>query len=79
MFLTFACIHRVKYRKFTYFLVWKFCRKAQFLHSFELFARNYAKTGAVLQNFYTKKFNESTVFYAVIEPFRNLLFIIFWH
>ena len=26
------------------FLVWKFCGKAQFLHSFGRFARNYAET-----------------------------------
>ena len=26
------------------FLVWKFCGKAQFLHSFERIARNYAET-----------------------------------
>ena len=26
------------------FLVWKFCEKAQFPHSFERFSRNYAET-----------------------------------
>ena len=34
--------HCVKYRNFTYFLVWKFCGKAQFPHSFWKIALNYA-------------------------------------
>ena len=36
------------------FLVWKFCGKAQFSHSFGRFARNYAET-AFPQNFITRK------------------------
>ena len=49
------------------FLVWKFCGKAQFSHSFGRFARNYAET-AFPQNFITRKLGEIMVFYAVLKP-----------
>ena len=37
-------LHCEKYLDFTNFLMWKFCGKAQFPHSFRQFARNYAET-----------------------------------
>ena len=46
------------------FLVWKFCGKTQFPHSFGRITRKYAET-AFPQNFHTRKFGENTVFYAV--------------
>ena len=46
------------------FLVWKFCGKAQFPHSFGRFARNYAET-VFPQDFHTRKLDEITVFFAV--------------
>ena len=46
------------------FLVWKFCRKAQFPHNIWRFAWNYAET-AFPQNFYTRKLDEVTLFFAV--------------
>ena len=48
------------------FLVWKFCGKAHFSHSFGRFTRNYAETVPFLQNFHTMKLGEVTVFYAVL-------------
>ena len=47
------------------FLVWKFCGKAQLLHRFGRFARNYARNCAFPQNFHIRKLGEITVFYAV--------------
>ena len=44
------------------FLVWKFCGKAQFPHSFGRFAGNCA----IPQNFHTRKSGEITVFFAAI-------------
>ena len=44
------------------FLVWKFCGKAQFPHSFGRIARNYAETLL----FHTRKSGEITVFFAVM-------------
>ena len=46
-------------------MLWKFCGKAQFPHSFGRFARNYAENRAFPQNFLTMKLGEITVFYAV--------------
>ena len=43
------------------FLVWKFCRKSQFLHSFGQFAHH------IFHNFYTRKSGEITVFFAVYQ------------
>ena len=54
------------------FLGWKFCGKAQFLHSFGRIARNYAETVPVPQNFHTTKLGEITGFFAVTDM-RNLL------
>ena len=45
------------------FMVWKFCGKAQFPHSFGRFARNCAFP----QNFHTMKLGEITAVYAVID------------
>ena len=45
------------------FLVWKFCGKAQFPHSFGRFALNYEET-AFPQNFYTRKSGEIMVSFA---------------
>ena len=45
------------------FLVWKFCGKAQFPHSFGRIPQNY--TGAFPQNSHTRKLGEITVFFAV--------------
>ena len=42
------------------FLVWKFCGKAQFSHSFGRIARNYPET-VLPQNFHTRKSGEITV------------------
>ena len=58
------CKHSQKYRNFTNFLVWKFCRKAQFWHSFGKIAQNYAET-FFPQNIRTRKLGEITVFFAV--------------
>ena len=44
------------------FLMWKFCGKAQFPHSFGLLARNYAETKPFPQNFHTKILGKITVF-----------------
>ena len=46
------------------FLVWKFCGKAQFLHSFRRIAQNCGET-AFQQNFHTKKLGEITEFLVV--------------
>ena len=48
-----------------YFLVWKFCGKAQFLKSFGRITRNSKENVPFPQNFHTKKFGEVSVFYAV--------------
>ena len=61
--------HCVKYRNFTNFLVWKFCGKTQFPHSFGQFARNYAE---IPPNFHTRKLGKITVFFAV-----NVSFLVF--
>ena len=47
------------------FMVWKFCRKAQFPHSFGRIARNYAETVPFRKNAHTTKLVEITVFYAM--------------
>ena len=51
--------HCEKYFNSPNFLVWKFCGKAQFPHSFGHF------TYAFPRNFHTKKLGEMTVFFAV--------------
>ena len=44
-FVSQVLMHCEKYRNFTFnFLVWKFCGKVQFPHSFGEIARNYAET-----------------------------------
>ena len=54
------------------FLVWKFCGKTQFPHSFGRFVRNYSET-AFPQNFHTRKLGEITVFFTVpIKTFKFL-------
>ena len=45
------------------FLMWQFCRKAPFLHSFRQFTQNYTETVPFPQNFHTKKLGEITVFH----------------
>ena len=50
-----------KYHNFPNFLVWKFCKKTQFLHSFGWMTGNCAFP----QNFQTRKFGEITVFFEV--------------
>ena len=47
------------------FQFWKFCGKAQFLHSFERRTQNYAKTVPFPQNFDTRKLGEIAVFYVM--------------
>ena len=54
-------------------MVWKFCGKAQFPHSFGQFTRNYAET-AFPQNFHTMKLGEITLFYAVLFIMENCNF-----
>ena len=54
-------------------MVWKFCGKAQFPHSFGRMARNYAET-AFLQNFHTMKLGEITVFYAVVILMKSRIY-----
>ena len=46
------------------FMVWKFCGKAQFPHSFGRFARNSAET-AFPQNFHTMKLGEIMLSFAM--------------
>ena len=48
------------------FVVWKFCGKAQFPHSFGQIVRNYAETMPLQKNLHTTKFGEITVFFNVI-------------
>ena len=59
------------------FLVWKFCGKAQFPHSFGRIARNYAET-AFPQNFDTRKLGEITVFFAVVANTHKTAFNAFF-
>ena len=58
------------------FLVWKFCEKAQFPHSFGEIARNYAET-VPFHKFHTRKLGGITVFFAAysdyITSFEDLL------
>ena len=53
------------------FLVWKFCEKAPFSHSFGQFTRNSAETDFP-QNFHTRKLGKITAFYALWAMLRIL-------
>ena len=45
------------------FLLWKFCGKAQFPHSFGRFARKYVETVPLYKIFHTRKLGKITVFF----------------
>ena len=57
--------HGETYRNLPNFLVWKFCGKAQFAHSFGRFTWNYTETVPFPQNFHTRKSRENKVLFPV--------------
>ena len=75
-------VHCVKYRKIPNFLVWKFCGKAQFPHSFGRWCGNFVERHsgncAFPQNFHTRKLGEITVFYAVVASARFWCKVFTW-
>ena len=63
--MTLTGYHYKKCRSFTYFLVWKFWRKAQFSHSFGRITRNYVKTVTLHKIFASGNYVKLRYFYAV--------------
>ena len=55
------------------FLVWKFCGKTQFLHSFGRFARNYAETVRFHKIFTPRNQVKLQYFFAVVKPLEVVL------
>ena len=53
------------------FLVWKFCGKVQFSHSFGRTALKLCRNSAFPQDFHSRKLSEITVSFAVLRGFKR--------